>query len=81
MIRGGNMIVLKIIEYVVLAYLLIWALQFIWGTIGFCLLLRESGNNQDFIRKVSDLTNKDKTKWLLLKWPLVLYRMKRNKRP
>ena len=81
MIRGGNMIILKMIEYVILAYLLIWALQFIWGTIGFCLLLRESGNNQDFIRKVSDLTNKDKTKWLLLKWPVVLYRMKRNKRP
>ena len=81
MIRGGNMIILKMIEYVILAYLLIWALQFIWGTIGFCLLLKESGNNQDFIRKVSDLTNKDKTKWLLLKWPLVLYRMKRNKRP
>ena len=75
------MIILKLIEYAVLAYLLIWALQFIWGTIGFCLLLRESGNNQDFIRKVSDLTNKDKTKWLLLKWPVVLYRMKRNKRP
>ena len=75
------MIILKLIEYVILAYLLIWALQFIWGTIGFCLLLRESGNNQDFIRKVSDLTNKDKTKWLLLKWPVVLYRMKRNKRP
>ena len=75
------MIILKMIEYVILAYLLIWALQFIWGTIGFCLLLRESGNNQDFIRKVSDLTNKDKTKWLLLKWPVVLYRMKRNKRP
>ena len=75
------MIILKLIEYVVLTYLLIWALQFIWGTIGFCLLLRESGNNQDFIRKVSDLTNKDKTKWLLLKWPVVLYRMKRNKRP
>ena len=81
MIRGGNMIILKIIRYAVLAYLLVWALQFIWGTIGFCLLLRESGNNQDFIRKVSDLTNKDKTKWLLLKWPVVLYRMKRNKRP
>ena len=75
------MIILKMIEYAVLAYLLIWVLQFIWGTIGFCLLLRESGNNQDFIRKVSDLTNKDKTKWLLLKWPVVLYRMKRNKRP
>ena len=75
------MIILKIIRYAVLAYLLVWALQFIWGTIGFCLLLRESGNNQDFIRKVSDLTNKDKTKWLLLKWPVVLYRMKRNKRP
>ena len=75
------MIILKIFGYVVLAYLLIWALQFIWGTIGFCLLLKESGNNQDFIRKVSDLTNKDKTKWLLLKWPLVLYRMKKSKRP
>lgn len=51
------------------------------GTIGFCLLLRESGNNQDFIEKVLNLDNKDKTKWLLLKWPLVLYRMKKSKRP
>ena len=75
------MIILKLFGYVVLAYLLVWVLQFIWGTIGFCLLLRESGNNQDFIRKVSDLTNKDKTKWLLLKWPVVLYRMKKSKRP
>ena len=75
------MIILKIFGYVVLAYLLIWALQFIWGTISFCLFLRESGNNQDFIEKVLNLNNKDKTKWLLLKWPVVLYRMKRNKRP
>ena len=75
------MIVLKFIGYTVLAYLLIWALQFIWGTIGFCLLLRESGNNQDFIEKVLNLDNKDKTKWLLLKWPLVLYRMKKSKQP
>ena len=75
------MIILKLFGYVILTYLSIWVLQFIWGTIGFCLLLRESGNNQDFIRKVSDLTNKDKTKWLLLKWPVVLYRMKKSKRP
>ena len=82
MIRGGNMmIVLKLIGYAVLAYLLIWFLQYIWGMIGFFLLLKASGYNSEFIEKVKNLDNKDKTKWLLLKWPLVLYRMKRNKWP
>lgn len=75
------MIVLKLIEYVILIYFSIWFLQYIWGMIGFFLLLKASGNNPDFIEKVLNLDNKDKTKWLLLKWPLVLYRMKRNKRP
>ena len=41
----------------------------------------ETRNNPDFIEKVLNLDNKDKTKWLLLKWPPVLYRMKRNKQP
>lgn len=75
------MIVLKLIGYAVLAYLLIWFLQYIWGMIGFFLLLKASGYNSEFIEKVKNLDNKDKTKWLLLKWPLVLYRMKRNKWP
>ena len=75
------MIVLKFVGYAILAYILIWFIQYIWGIIGFFLLLRASGNNSDFISKVLNLENKDKTKWLLLKWPVVLYRMKRNKRP
>ena len=75
------MIVLKFIGYVVLAYLIIWFLQYIWGMIGLFLLLKASEYNSTFIEKVLNLDNKDKTKWLLLKWPLVLYRMKKSKRP
>ena len=82
MIRGGNMmIVLKLFGYVVLAYIIIWFLQYIWGMIGFVVLLKASGYNENFFVKVLDLDNKEKTKCLLLKWPIVLYRMKRNKRP
>lgn len=75
------MIVLKLIGYAVLVYITIWFLQYIWGMVGFCVLLKASRCNPDFIEKVLNLDNKDETKWLLLKWPLVLYRMKRNKRP
>ena len=75
------MIVLKLIGYVIWAYLTIWLLQFIWGAIGFCVLLKASRYNESFVNKILNLDNKDKTKWLLLKWPIVLYRMKRNKRP
>lgn len=75
------MIVLKLLGYAMLAYLLIWALQFIWGLIGFCVLLKASRYNQDFIAKAMNLDNKEETKWLLIKWPIVLYRMKRNKQP
>ena len=82
MIRGGNMmIVLKLFGYAVLAYIVIWFLQYIWGMIGFVVLLKASGYNEIFFVKVLNLDNKEETKWLLLKWPLVLYRMKRNKRP
>ena len=82
MIRGGNMmIVLKLFGYAVLAYIIIWFLQYIWGIIGFVVLLKASGYNENFFVKVLNLDNKEKTKCLLLKWPLVLYRMKRNKRP
>ena len=82
MIRGGNMmIVLKLFGYAVLAYIIIWFLQYIWGLIGFVVLLKASGYNENFFVKVLNLDNKEETKWLLLKWPLVLYRMKRNKRP
>jgi hypothetical protein len=73
--------VLKFIGLIGFAYLGIWFLQYIWGMVGFFLLLRASGNNPDFIEKVLNLDNKDKTKWLLMKWPVVLYRMKRNKQP
>ena len=82
MIRGGNMmIVLKLFGYAVLAYIIIWFLQYIWGMIGFVVLLKASGYNENFFVKVLNLDNKEKTKCLLLKWPIVLYRMKRNKRP
>ena len=82
MIRGGNnMIVLKIFWYAIIAYIVIWFIQYIWGMIGFCVLLKASGYNEDFFVKVLNLDNKEKTKCLLLKWPIVLYRMKRNKRP
>lgn len=75
------MIILKIFWYAILAYISIWFLQYIWGMIGFIVLLKASGYNENFFIKVLDLDNREKTKWLLLKWPLVLYRMKRNKRP
>ena len=82
MIRGGNMmIVLKVFGYAVLAYIIVWFLQYIWGMIGFVVLLKASGYNENFFVKVLNLDNKEENKWLLLKWPLVLYRMKRNKRP
>ena len=82
MIRGGNMmIVLKLFGYAVLAYIIIWFLQYIWGMVGFVVLLKASGYNENFFVKVLNLDNKEKTKCLLLKWPIVLYRMKRNKRP
>ena len=74
------MIILKLIGYVILAYLIIWFLQYIWGMIGFFLLLKASEYNSTFIEKVLNLDNKEETKWLLLKWPLVLYRMKKSKR-
>jgi len=73
--------VLKFIGLIGFAYLGIWFLQYIWGMVGFFLLLRASGNSPDFVEKVLNLDNKDETKWLLIKWPVVLYRMKRNKRP
>lgn len=75
------MIVLKIIGYAELAYIFTWFLQYIWGMIGFAVLLKASGYNEKFFIKVLDRDNKEKTKCLLLKWPVVLYRMKRNKRP
>jgi hypothetical protein len=75
------MIVLKLFGLIGFAYLGIWLLQFIWGAIGFCVLLKASRCNENFINKVLNLDNKDETKWLLIKWPIVLYRMKRNKRP
>lgn len=82
MIRGGNMmIVLKLFGYAVLAYIIIWFLQYIWGMIGFIVLLKASGYNEKFFIKAIDIDNKEQTKCLLSKWPLVLYRMKRNKRP
>ena len=82
MIRGGNnMIVLKIFWYAIIAYIVIWFIQYIWGMIGFIVLLKASGYNEDFFVKVLNIDNKEKTKCLLLKWPIVLYRMKRNKRP
>ena len=82
MIRGGNMmIVLKLFGYAVLAYIIVWFLQYIWGMIGFVVLLKASEYNENFFVKVLNLDNKEETKLLLLKWPLVLYRMKRNKRP
>ena len=82
MIRGGNMmIVLKLFGYAVLAYIIIWFLQYIWGMIGFVVLLKASGYNENFFVKVLNLDNKEETKWLLLKWPVVLYRMKKSKRP
>ena len=74
-------VVLKLFGLIGFSYLGIWFLQYIWGMVGFFLLLRASGNNPDFINKVLNLDNKDETKWLLIKWPIVLYRMKRNKRP
>ena len=76
MIRGGNKIVLKIIGCVELAYIL----QYIWEMIGFVVLLKASGYNEKFFIKVLDRDNKEKTKCLLSKWPLVLYRMKKSKR-
>ena len=75
------MIILKLFGYVILTYLSIWFLQYIWGMIGFIVLLKASGYNENFFVKVLNLDNKDKTKWLLLKWPVVLYRMKKSKRP
>ena len=75
------MIILRIIGYAELAYLFTCILQYIWGMIGFIVLLKASGYNENFFVKVLNLDNKEETKWLLLKWPLVLYRMKRNKRP
>lgn len=71
--------VLKLLGLIGKTYLGIWFLQFIWGLVGFLVLIKASGNNPDFISKVLDLRNKDTTKWLLMKWPLVLYRMKRGK--
>jgi hypothetical protein len=75
------MTVLKLFGLIGFAYLGIWLLQFIWGSIGFCVLLRASRNNPNFIEKVLNFDNREKTKWLLLKWPIVLYRMKRGKQP
>ena len=74
-------IVLKYVGWFFAAYFAVWLLQFIWGGIGFVVFLRASGNNPDFINEVLNLDNKDKTKWLLMKWPLVLWRMKRGKLP
>lgn len=48
--------------------------------IGFAVLLKASGYNEKFFIKVLDRDNKEKTKCLLLKWPVVLYRMKKSKR-
>ena len=74
------MIILRIIGYAELAYILTWFLQYIWGMIGFIVLLKASGYNESFFIKVLDRDNKAKTKCLLLKWPIVLYRMKKSKR-
>ena len=75
------MIILKLVGYAILAYLSIWLLQYIWGMVGFFLLLKASKYNQNFIEKVLNLDNKEETKKLLMKWPIVLSRMKRNKQP
>lgn len=74
------MIILRIIGYAELAYLFTWILQYIWGMIGFFVLIKASGYNETFFIKVLDRDNKDKTKYLLSKWPVVLYRMKKSKR-
>ena len=73
------MIILKIIGYAELAYLLTYILQYIWGMIGFFVLLKASGYNEKFFIKVIDRDKKEETKCLLSKWPLVLYRMKKSK--
>lgn len=74
------MFILKLIGYAELAYLFTYILQYIWGMIGFVVLLKASGYNEKFFIKVLDRDNKEKTKCLLLKWPVVLYRMKKSKR-
>ena len=74
------MIILKIIGYAELAYIITWFLQYIWGMIGFVVLLKASGYNEDFFVKVLNRDNKNKTICLLSKWPVVLYRMKKSKR-
>lgn len=74
------MIILRIIGYAELAYIVTWFIQYIWGTIGFFVLLKASGYNEKFFIKVIDLDKKEETKCLLSKWPLVLYRMKKSKR-
>ena len=74
------MIILRIIGYAELAYIFTCILQYIWGTIGFFVLLKASGYNENFFIKVLDRDKKEETKCLLSKWPLVLYRMKKSKR-
>ena len=74
------MIILRIIGYVELAYIVTWFIQYIWGMIGFAVLLKASGYNEKFFIKVLDRDKKEETKCLLSKWPLVLYRMKKSKR-
>ena len=74
------MIILRIIGYAELAYIFTCILQYIWGTIGFFVLLKASGYNENFFIKVIDRDKKEETKCLLSKWPLVLYRMKKSKR-
>lgn len=74
------MIILRIIGYAELAYIFTCILQYIWGTIGFFVLLKASGYNENFFIKVIDRDKKEETKCLLSKWPVVLYRMKKSKR-